>query len=119
MPGQAKVGGTWRTASRLSVKISGQWKTVTAAYVKVNGQWRQWFASRIEDTFSRASSVSSLGTAESGQTWLSFGGGVWKVNGSQQASCDESPSSNALTVADLYSSSFDARVSTSVKTRAI
>jgi len=111
MPGLSKVDGAWKNLSRLSVKVNGTWRQATAAFVKVNGQWRQWYASRIEDTFSRASTVDTLGNAESGQPW-NVQAGTWYVNGTQQGQSDTSASTNARAVIDLGSSSFDAKMTT-------
>lgn len=92
MPGSSKVNGVWKTATGLSVKVSGQWKTATSAFIKVGGQWKQWFASKIQDAFNRASTVSGLGTADSGQIWNALRGN-WRISGSNTALSDDSASS--------------------------
>ena len=96
MPGQVKVGGSWKSASGLSVKVGGQWKTGTSAFVKVGGVWKQWFASVITDTFARSSTVTGLGTSETGQSWNSLRGN-WRVSGSNSALSDDAGSTYALT----------------------
>jgi hypothetical protein len=108
MPGQSKVNGAWRTTTGLFVKVGGQWKTATSAFIKVGGVWKQWYASRLEDSFSRSSTVLSLGTSESGQVWENISG-TWKVNGSQQAASDDSPSSYPIAAVELNSSEFSVR----------
>ncbi len=100
MPGQSKVNGTWRTTSGLSVKVGGQWKTATSAFVKVGGVWRQWFASKVQDAFNRASTVTGLGTADSGQVWTALRGN-WRISGSNSAISDDAGSSYAIASANL------------------
>ncbi len=102
MPGQSKVNGIWRTTTGLSVKVSGSWKTATGAFIKVGGQWKQWFASKIQDAFNRASTSSGLGIAESGQAWNSLRGN-WRISGSQTAVSDDAASSYALSTINLGS----------------
>lgn len=100
MPGQSKVNGTWRTVSGLSVKVGGQWKTATSAFVKVGGVWKQWFASKVQDAFNRASTASGLGTADSGQVWTALRGN-WRVSGANSAISDDAGSTYALASANL------------------
>jgi hypothetical protein len=100
MPGQSKVNGTWRTVSGLSVKVGGQWKTATSAFVKVGGVWKQWFASKVQDAFNRASTATGLGTADSGQVWTALRGN-WRVSGSNSAISDDAGSSYAIASANL------------------
>ena len=91
MPGSSRVGGTWRTITGLSVKVGGTWRTATSGFIKVGGTWRQWFASKIEDAFNRASTVSGLGTAVSGQIWTALRGN-WRISGSNTAISDDAAS---------------------------
>ena len=100
MPGQSKVNGVWRTTTGLSVKVSGSWKTATGAFIKVGGQWKQWFASKIQDAFNRSSTVSGLGTAESGQLWNAIRGN-WRIGGSNTAISDDSASTYALSAINM------------------
>ena len=100
MPGQSKVNGVWRTTAGLSVKVGGQWKTATSAFVKVGGVWKQWFASKVQDAFNRASTASGLGTADSGQVWTALRGN-WRVSGSNSAISDDAGSSYAIASANL------------------
>lgn len=95
MPATVKVGGSWKSASGISVKVGGQWKTGTSAFVKVGGVWKQWFASVITDTFTRSSTVTGLGTSETGQPWVSLRGN-WRVGGSNSALSDDAGSAYAL-----------------------
>ena len=103
MPGQSKVNGIWRTTTGLSVKVSGSWKTATGAFIKVGGQWRQWFASKIEDAFNRASTAGGLGTAESGQLWNALRGN-WRIGGANTAISDDAASNYALSTINLGAS---------------
>jgi hypothetical protein len=91
MPGSSRVNGTWRTVTGLSVKVGGTWRTATSGFVKVGGTWRQWFASKIEDAFNRASTVTGLGTATSGQIWNALRGN-WRISGSNTAISDDAAS---------------------------
>ena len=88
MPGQSKVNGAWKTITGLSVKVGGQWKTATSGYIKVGGAWRQWFASKIQDAFNRASTAAGLGVADSGQAWNATRGN-WRISGSNSAISDD------------------------------
>ena len=100
MPGQSKVNGAWKTITGLSVKVGGQWKTATSGYIKVGGQWKQWFASKIQDAFNRASTTLGLGTSDSGQVWNSLRGN-WRISGSNTAISDDAGSSYALSAINL------------------
>ena len=100
MPGNSKINGAWRTASGLSVKVSGQWRTATSAFIKVNGVWRQWFASKVQDAFNRASTTTGLGTADSGQVWTALRGN-WRISGSNSATSDDAASSYPIASANL------------------
>ena len=91
MPGSVKVNNSWKTATGLSVKVAGTWRTATSAFVNVGGVWKQWFASKIQDTFARASTVSGLGTSETGQIWTALRGN-WRVGGSNNALSDDAAS---------------------------
>ena len=42
MPLHVKDGGTWRTATGISVKGGGTWRTIASAYIKDGGVWRQF-----------------------------------------------------------------------------
>ena len=112
MPGQSKVNGTWRTTSGLSVKVGGQWKTATSAFVKVGGVWRQWFASKVQDAFNRASTVTGLGTADSGQVWTALRGN-WRISGSNSAISDDAGSSYAIASANLGNTDISAQADVS------
>lgn len=103
MPGQSKVNGIWRTTTGISVKVSGSWKTATGAFIKVGGQWKQWFASKIQDSFNRASTITGLGSAESGQLWNSLRGN-WRISGSNSAISDDSGSTYALSAINMGAS---------------
>lgn len=100
MPGSSKVNGVWRTATGLSVKVSGQWKTATSAFVKVGGQWKQWFASKIQDAFNRISTVTGLGTSDSGQVWNATRGN-WRISGSNTAIADDAASTYPIASINL------------------
>lgn len=112
MPGSSRVNGAWRTATGLSVKVSGQWRTATSAFIKVGGQWRQWFASKIQDAFNRASTSLGLGTADSGQIWSALRGN-WRISGSNTAVSDDSASSYPIASVNLGSSDVKVQVDTS------
>lgn len=103
MAGQVKVNGAWKTTTGLSVKVGGQWKTATSAFIKVGGTWKQWFASKIQDAFTRVSTVTGLGTADSGQPWGATRGN-WRVSGSNSAISDDAASSYPLTSINLGNS---------------
>ena len=103
MPGQSKVNGIWKTTTGLSVKVSGSWKTTTGAFIKVGGQWKQWFASKIQDAFNRASTTTGLGTADSGQVWNAIRG-VWRISGSNAAVSDDAASTYPIAAINLGSS---------------
>ncbi len=100
MPGQSKVNGAWKTITGLSVKVGGQWKTATSGYVKVGGAWQQWFASKIQDAFNRASTALGLGTADSGQAWNATRGN-WRISGSNSAISDDAATSYPLASINL------------------
>ncbi len=100
MPGSIKNNGVWRSATGLYIKVGGTWRTVTSGFVKVGGQWKQWFASKIQDAFNRASTSVGLGTADSGQAWNATSGN-WRINGSNQAQSDDSASSYPVVSANL------------------
>jgi len=100
MPGQSKVNGAWKTITSLSVKVGGQWKTATSGYVKVGGVWQQWFASKIQDAFNRASTALGLGTADSGQIWNATRGN-WRISGSNSAISDDAATSYPLASINL------------------
>lgn len=100
MPGQSKVNGAWKTITGLSVKVGGQWKTATSGYIKVGGQWKQWFASKIQDAFNRASTALGLGTADSGQAWNATRGN-WRISGSNTAISDDAAANYALASINL------------------
>ena len=91
MPGQVKVGGSWKTAAGLSVKVAGTWRTATSAFVNVGGTWKQWFASKIQDTFTRTTTSSGLGTSDTGQIWSALRGN-WRIGGSNNALSDDAAS---------------------------
>ena len=112
MPGQSKVNGTWRTTAGLSVKVGGQWKTATSAFVKVGGVWKQWFASKVQDAFNRASTVTGLGTADSGQVWTALRGN-WRVSGSNSAISDDAASSYPIASANLGNTDISAQADVS------
>ena len=112
MPGQVKVGGSWKSASALSVKVGGQWKTGTSAFIKVGGVWKQWFASVITDTFTRSSTVTGLGTSETGQPWTSLRGN-WRISGSNTALSDDAGSTYALSSVNFGSSDSTVQVAVS------
>ena len=112
MPGQSKVNGTWRTVSGLSVKVGGQWKTATSAFVKVGGVWKQWFASKVQDAFNRASTVTGLGTADSGQVWTALRGN-WRISGSNSAISDDAASSYPIASANLGNTDISAQADVS------
>ena len=101
MPGQIKVSSTWRTVGSALVKVSGTWRSVTSGWVKVGGVWHQWFIGLVTDTFTRTTS-GSLGTATTGQTWVSRFG-TWYANGSQAQSDDgtSGTTAGALSVIDI------------------
>lgn len=42
MPGQIKVGGTWKVATPY-IKVGGVWKKAKEGWVKVSGTWRRWW----------------------------------------------------------------------------
>ena len=91
MPASVKVSNSWKTATGLSVKVAGTWRTATSAFINVGGVWKQWFASRIQDTFTRASTASGLGTSTTGQVWTALRGN-WRVGGSNNALSDDAAS---------------------------
>ena len=100
MPGQSKVNGAWKTITGLSVKVGGQWKTATSGYIKVGGVWKQWFASKIQDAFNRASTALGLGTADSGQAWNATRGN-WRISGSNSAISDDAATTYPLASINL------------------
>jgi hypothetical protein len=100
MPGQSKVNGAWKTITGLSVKVGGQWKTATSGYIKVGGAWKQWFASKIQDAFNRASTATGLGTADSGQVWDATRGN-WRISGSNSAISDDAAANYPLASINL------------------
>lgn len=51
MPGNVRVGGTWRSLVAPFVNVSGVWKSMTTAFVKVDGTWRPWFSTVAAPTF--------------------------------------------------------------------
>jgi len=112
MPGQSKVNGTWRTTAGLSVKVGGQWKTATSAFVKVGGVWKQWFASKVQDAFNRASTVTGLGTADSGQVWTALRGN-WRISGSNSALSDDAASSYPIASVNLGNTDISAQADVS------
>lgn len=91
MPASVKVSNSWKTATGLSVKVAGTWRTATSAFINVGGVWKQWFASKIQDTFTRASTGSGLGTSETGQIWTALRG-TWRIGGSNNALSDDAAS---------------------------
>jgi len=115
MPGQVKVNSVWRTATGLSVKVGGQWKTVTSAFIKVGGQWKQWFASLITDTFTRSSTSSGLGIAETGQPWNAIRGD-WRVSGSNNAISDSAAGSYAISAVNFGNPDVTAKAEVSIGT---
>jgi hypothetical protein len=44
MPGNVRVGGTWREISQPSVRVGGVWRNVEQAWTRVGGVWREWFS---------------------------------------------------------------------------
>jgi len=101
MAGQIKVSGAWHTAGAALVKVSGSWRSVTSGWVNIAGTWRQWFIGLVTDTFTRTTS-GSLGTADTGQSWVARFG-VWAANGAAAASSNGTSSLNAgaLAVVDI------------------
>lgn len=75
----SRVSGNLKSAAGLFAKVDGGWKKAKFGYVKVNGEWKQFWADKLEDFFSRADTVSGLGTAESGQAW-DIVRGQWRIN---------------------------------------
>lgn len=112
MPGQVKVGGSWRSAPGLFVKVSGSWRSATSAWVKVGGVWKQWFIGKITDTFTRTTTT-NLGSTDTGVAWTtSFGS--WLANGSVANSTSSVSAGNAGAVAYVPLASADATVSSTV-----
>lgn len=72
------VSGTSNAASNIYAKVNGGWKKGTFGYVKVDGTWRQFWAGKLEDTFDRTDTTSTLGTATSGQAWTTARS-TWRI----------------------------------------
>jgi len=75
----SKVSGNFKSASGLFAKVNGGWKKAKFGYIKVNGEWKQFWAEKLEDTFNRTDTVSTLGVAESGQAWTNLRS-QWQIN---------------------------------------
>jgi conjugal transfer mating pair stabilization protein TraN len=112
MPGQVKVGGTWKTFPGLYVKVSGSWRNASSAWVKVGGVWKQWFVGKITDTFTRTTTT-NLGSTDTGVSWTTLFGS-WLANGSAANSTSSVSSSNAGAVAYVPLGSANATVSATV-----
>jgi len=100
MPGQIKVGGTWRNIAGQFVKVSGSWHSVSSGWVKIGGTWRQWFVGAFSDTFARTT-TGSLGTSSSGGTWTAIKG-IWFANGTK-AQSNDAPTNNSIATMTLGS----------------
>jgi conjugal transfer mating pair stabilization protein TraN len=112
MPGQVRVGGTWKTFPGLYVKVSGSWRNASSAWVKVGGVWKQWFIGKITDTFTRTTTT-NLGTSDTGVSWTTLFGS-WLANGSVADSTSSVSSSNAGAVAYVPLGAANATVSATV-----
>jgi hypothetical protein len=75
----SKVSGDFKAASNIYAKVNGGWKKGTFGYVKVEGTWRQFWAEKLQDTFDRTDTTSTLGTATSGQSWT-IARSNWRIN---------------------------------------
>jgi hypothetical protein len=87
MPGNIKVGGTWRSASNIYVRVGGTWRTAAYAYVKVAGTWKLWYRTTIGDTFTRADTTTGLGITETGGSfaWNSLIGNFFVNSGTARS----------------------------------
>lgn len=112
MPASVKVSNSWKTATGLSVKVAGTWRTATSAFINVGGVWKQWFASRIQDTFTRASTASGLGTSTTGQVWTALRGN-WRVGGSNNALSDDAASTYPIASINFGNSDVKTQTDTS------
>lgn len=74
----SKVSGQFKSASNLYSKVNGGWKPARAGYIKVENVWKQFWAAEIKDAFGRANTASSIGTADSGQSWEILRG-IWRI----------------------------------------
>jgi hypothetical protein len=74
----SKVSGQFKSAANLYAKVDGGWKPARAGYIKVENVWKQFWAAEIKDGFGRANTSSSIGTADSGQSWEVLRG-VWRI----------------------------------------
>ncbi len=74
----SKVSGQFKSASNFYAKVNGGWKSADFGYVKVEGTWKQFWARELTDSFGRANTASSLGSAESGQGWTATRG-IWRI----------------------------------------
>jgi hypothetical protein len=95
----SKVSGDFKAASNIYAKVNGGWKKGTFGYVKVEGTWRQFWAEKLQDTFDRADTTSSLGTATSGQAWT-IARSNWRIN-SNNATTSGSKSDYPMAYVDL------------------
>jgi conjugal transfer mating pair stabilization protein TraN len=112
MPGQVKVGGTWKTFPGLYVKVGSSWRNASSGWVKVGGVWKQWFVSKITDTFTRTT-TSNLGSTDTGVSWTTLFGS-WLANGSAANSTSSVSSTIAGAVAYVPLGSDNATVSATV-----
>ena len=74
----SKVSGNFKAASNIYAKVNGGWKKGTFGYVKVDDTWRQFWAEKLQDTFDRTDTTSTLGTATSGQAWT-IARSTWRI----------------------------------------
>jgi len=101
----SKVSGNFKSASGLFAKVNGGWKKAKFGYIKVNGEWKQFWADKLEDTFNRADTTSTLGVAESGQAWTVLRS-QWQIN-SNNAKTTGSKSDYPLASVDAGFLDFD------------
>jgi len=104
MAGRVKVAGTWRSTPAVYTKVAGSWRTVKTGYIKVAGTWRIWFLAAITDSFTRTTTVGTLGNTDTGNAW-SVLRGFWNANGSKAYGTLPASNNNtgALAVVELGS----------------
>jgi hypothetical protein len=75
----SKVSGDFKAASNIYAKVNGGWKKGSFGYIKVNGDWKQFWAEKLEDSFDRTDTTSTLGVAPSGQAWT-IARSTWRIS---------------------------------------
>jgi hypothetical protein len=101
----SKVSGQFKSASNLYAKVDGGWKPARSGFIKVAGVWKQFWAAEIKDSFGRANTASSLGTADSGTAWDVLRG-VWRIQ-NNAANTTSAKTEYPLAVIDMGVSDFE------------